>query len=134
VLEYAGLAPALRSHCDEVGRLTGLSCRVDFEDEALVLPPEVALGAYRVAQEALRNVVRHAAAAEARVAVTHHDGELRLTVRDDGAGFAAGWWGRPPGLGLVSMEERVRLLGGTLRVRSRPGAGTEVVACIPLGD
>lgn len=132
VLEYAGLAPALRSHCEEVQRLTGVACRLDLSGEIGPLAPEVALGTFRVAQEALRNVISHAGATVAHVSVSVTPRGLRLRVRDDGAGFDPSTAWESPGLGLVSMRERAGLLGGTLRVRSRPGAGTVVEARIPL--
>ncbi|MBL7488779.1 sensor histidine kinase [Frankia sp. AgB1.9] len=85
--------------------------------------------AYRVVQEALTNVTRHAAATRAWVEIEHRHGELVVTVRDDGGGQAAG---SGPGLGLTGMRERAELLGGTLAAGSRPDGGFEVVAVFPV--
>lgn len=95
------------------------------------MPADVSLVLYRVAQEALRNVVRHAGVRTARLALARGRGEARLAVVEAGAGFEPG---ATRGLGLVSMEERVRLLGGRLRVASAPGKGTEIEAVVPLSQ
>ena len=105
---------------------------VDGVPEHERLAPEVATVVYRVVQEALTNVVRHAGASSASVAVTVSSGRLRAVVEDDGVGFDAT---RPADsyLGLQGMEERAELVGGTVRVMSAPGSGTTVVLEVPLG-
>jgi signal transduction histidine kinase len=90
------------------------------------LDPDIALTLYRVAQEALRNVVQHADTHQASLWLTSDDGTVTLTVRDEGAGFDPDASSPSAGLGLVSIRERVRLVGGEVAVASRPGAGTEV--------
>jgi signal transduction histidine kinase len=88
------------------------------------------LSAYRIAQEALTNVIKHASGACAQVTVAHDPGQLVITVADDGPG-PAGPTGQPGGLGLTGMRERAALLGGSLTAGSRPGRGFEVVARLP---
>jgi signal transduction histidine kinase len=84
-----------------------------------------------VAQEALNNVIRHAGARAASVALRQRDGGLLLGVRDDGVGFDPGSARKGRSLGLASMRERVRLVNGTLDIESAPGQGTTIVAWVP---
>jgi PAS domain S-box-containing protein len=131
VLEHAGLVPALRSLCQEYGRLEGVEAELDSEGMDTELPEEVAGALYRIAQEGLRNVVRHAGVREVRVTLARVDGAAELGVVDAGQGFDPAAVAAD-GLGLASMAERARLLGGVFEVRSAPGAGTELRARIPL--
>lgn len=131
VLEFAGLAAALRSHCAETVAGTGVAVHLEVGPRAGRVPRDTALAAYRIVQEALRNVARHAHAENAWVAVSRTGGELRVRVRDDGRGMNADL-PVAEGLGLVSMRERARLVGGTLRVSSPPRGGTCVEARLPL--
>jgi signal transduction histidine kinase len=132
MLDDLGLVDALRAECDRTGR--GQELRIDFTAEEVPagLPGELALCLYRIAQEALRNVVRHARAAVVRVELVRKDGGLRLTVADDGAGFDVNVRRDRLGLGHASMRERVRPVGGNLSISSAPGAGTTIVAWVPL--
>ncbi|RZA37306.1 MAG: hypothetical protein EOP92_00890 [Lysobacteraceae bacterium] len=133
VLRYTGLVPALKALC-ETGRAryrTSVSCDLP---ERLDLPEEHALCLYRVAQEALGNVERHAHARHATISVEVSPDRVVLCIADDGSGWdqdlvAARARG---GLGVVSMEERTRLLGGTLQVRPRTHGGSMVIASLPL--
>jgi PAS domain S-box-containing protein len=128
-LETDGLPQALRTHAAAVAGRTGLSVVVDSApDERLSLDIEEAL--YRIAQEALHNVVKHAGAAEAQIRLERVGSEVQLTVADDGAGFdpsvASG-----NTLGLIGMRQRAARLGGRVEVVSRPGHGTRVTVTIP---
>ena len=131
VLEELGLAEALRTECERIGR----SGQVDLSAEIDPLPAAVgkdaALCLFRVAQEALSNVVHHAGARTASVALRPRDGGLLLTVRDDGIGFNLESPGKGRSLGLASMHERVQLVGGTLDIESASGRGTAIVAWVP---
>ena len=131
-LERRGLAEALRDHCGEIGERHGL--RVGFTVDAGEdpFPPDVALGLYRIAQEALANTVRHADATTAEVTLQASAGSARLTVADDGAGFDPEEARRAGGVGLASIEERAQLLGGRCRIASAPGAGTRIEVTVPL--
>jgi PAS domain S-box-containing protein len=130
VLEHAGLVPALRSVCEEFGRLEGVRTEFRVENVEGPYPPGLALAVYRVAQEALRNVARHSGALAARVTLAGVDGGLELVIADRGAGFDPAAVG-PQGLGLVSMAERVHLEGGDFEVVSAPGTGTTLRARFP---
>jgi len=118
-LDDAGLVAAMRRHADTVA--PGVSVELDVVT-ALPLPPEVETAAYRIAQEALTNVVRHAHAGRARVALATEDGALRIEVADDGHGFMTGQSPQSPGVGLASMRHRADTLGGTLDVRTGAAA------------
>ena len=125
-LERDGLCGALRKHVDLLRRQPGPAIQLELEDEVAPEPlrdREI----LRVAQEALHNSLRHARAANVAVRLRREDGSLLLEVADDGVGFdpdAAGL--RATHLGLTSMEERARRLGGRLEILSAPGAGTTV--------
>jgi signal transduction histidine kinase len=97
------------------------------------IPSDVALCIYRVTQEALRNIARHSGARSAEVTLTGSGAALELRVADQGRGFDRKHSEAPRGLGLAAMEERVRLLRGSFDLKTRPGAGTELMAQIPLG-
>ena len=135
VLERRGLAEALRDHCAEVVRRHGLPVRLSLhgaDDPAPPLPMDIALGLYRIVQEALANTVRHAGARSAHVTLRIAAREAHLAVSDDGAGFDPEAARRSGGLGLASVEERAALLGGRCRIASAPGAGTEIEVTVPL--
>ena len=111
-------------------RRSGLAVRVDRDEELGSLPPGIDLSTYRIAQEALTNVVRHAGASRAEVAVRRDGDALELTVLDDGAGAATEPAGG--GQGIVGMRERVAMLGGTFEAGPLAGGGYRVRARLPL--
>jgi signal transduction histidine kinase len=131
VIEDLGLVAALRVECDRVARNEPVS--VDFEcaDLPKKVDPGKAICLFRVAQEALRNVVRHARARHVSVSLQETEGGITLSVRDDGKGLGEAGDARRASLGLVSMRERVRLVGGKLDIVSRPNQGTTVLAWVP---
>jgi signal transduction histidine kinase len=131
MLDDLGLVPALEWQAREVFKRTGLRVQVTADENASELPDEHKTCIYRVVQEALHNCARHAAAHNVSVEVREQPSQIVLTVEDDGRGFDAR---RVRGLGLVGMEERVHHLGGTLRVKSRPGAGTTIAVVLPLAS
>jgi signal transduction histidine kinase len=113
----------------EQARLAGLDAELEVKGEPRTLPPGMDLSAYRIVQEALTNVVRHAGPSRARVLVRYSDGDVRLEIRDDGHGPRPG---NGAGHGLIGMRERVNLFGGDLDAGPRPGGGFEVAARLPL--
>ncbi len=131
-IERDGLELALRTHVAALEGRVGLPIvlDVDLHDR---LPLEVEETLYRIAQEALHNVVKHASARQVRVRVSRTPGEARLTIEDDGRGFDPA--SVPEGhLGLTGMQARAERLGGRFSVRSRPGSGTAVRVQVPIGD
>ncbi|HTA58458.1 MAG TPA: PAS domain S-box protein [Candidatus Baltobacteraceae bacterium] len=130
-VELLGLAPALNNFCREFANRN--SMRIQFTSACLTckVPEEASLCLFRVAQEAIRNVHKHSGCREALVELDEISGSLRLRISDRGAGFDPVLAEATQGLGLLSMEERLRSMGGELFVHSRPGGGTCIEACIP---
>ena len=138
ILDDFGLDSALSRHINKVSERTGLPIDYEFIGPKATnsrLPTEVEVVLYRVTQEALNNVVRHASATRVSVVVLCHPDSVVLMVEDDGKGFDPEGPVRPgaqSGLGLTGMRERVGLLKGELVIESAPGNGTSVKATIPL--
>lgn len=130
-LDDLGVVAAIERYISNIQR-TGLSCTLEVEGEVPNLTPEVRLGIYRIVQEALHNVVRHAGADEATVRLEVLLDLLRVTIRDNGAGFDPERAVRPTSLGLLSMRERAAAIGGSFQIISTPGLGTSVVIERPL--
>ncbi|MBI2954544.1 MAG: HAMP domain-containing protein [Chloroflexi bacterium] len=135
VLDDLGLGPAVRWFAEQ--HLEGVSVEVDVETDQphRRLPPVVETEVYRILQEAITNVARHARASRLRVCLRHDDSRLVAIAEDDGIGFDAGQVGQLPphrGLGLLGMLERASILGGTLNVESSPGTGTRLTLDIPI--
>jgi PAS domain S-box-containing protein len=131
LLDHFGLAVALREYCAEFTRREAIPIHYVHRGISARLPIQVAVALYRVAEEALANVARHAHANQARLTLSRASTGLRLTIRDNGAGFNPGAVGPGAGLGILAMRERLRDVKGSLSIRSRPGGGTEVVALAP---
>jgi signal transduction histidine kinase len=131
VLQYSGLEPALRSYCEEFGALTGLEIALEIEGSFEHVAPDAALCLFRVTQEALRNVAKHAKVSKASVALRRADRVLQLRVTDGGVGMEAGAARSKVGLGLLNIQERTRLVGGKAEIRSGPGEGTSVIVEVP---
>ncbi len=134
ILDHLGLAIALQSHVEEFGKREGIEAFFTQRDLPETLPQPISTCLYRVAQEALRNVAKHAKASRVAVRLARWGDVLRLSIFDSGVGFSPPKGKELQGLGFVSMHERVRLVGGTLSVRSRPGRGTSLFIKVPLSD
>lgn len=132
VIDDLGLAEALRSECAAFSRREGIKISYRSDGAPAGVPSDVALCVYRVAQEALRNLAKHAAVSAGQVVLTSEDGVLVLRVSDAGVGFDPGTVRSEPGLGLASMLERVRLVRASLTITSAPGRGTTVEVRAPL--
>jgi signal transduction histidine kinase len=133
-LEHVGLAEALKARCEELTLQSSVVARVEVAEGWSEVPYDIAVCLYRVAQESLRNVTRHADATTARISLARQDGQVVMRVADDGRGFDANAAAGRRGLGLVSMDERVRMLGGSFQVQAAQNAGTVVVATLPIGE
>lgn len=139
VLDDLGLAPALTWLADDLERRSDVKTTTAVDQPAQRLDTSVELALFRIAQEALRNVERHAGATRVALTLTLRDATAVLEVRDDGVGFDVpedlGSLARMGRLGTVGMQERAQLVGGRLEVRSRPEGGTTVVVTVPAaGD
>ena len=131
-LESLGLVAGIRTFCDEFTVIEQVQVEFTYENVPRDIPRGAALCLFRVVQEALRNVKRHSGAEKANVRITRSDGSLHLKVSDNGKGFDVG---SPPvgsGIGIWSMQERLRLLGGRLQVRSHRMQGTRIDAWLPF--
>jgi PAS domain S-box-containing protein len=133
LLDEYGLTAALGWHAQEFSRRTGIQVSVDGEAAEAVrgLRVEAALALFRIAQEALNNVLKHARAAAVRVEVALGASDVVLSVQDDGTGFEASQLPRGR-LGMTTMRERAEAAGGRLEIDSAPGRGTRVIATVPL--
>ena len=132
ILQYAGLAAALRSYCREFRREQGLAVVCSAKDELGTIPDDIALCLYRVTQEALKNAGRHAKADHVWVSLERTGPDLALTIRDDGRGFDLEEARGGGGLGLLSIDERVRLAGGRLIIDTGPHRGATIHVLVPL--
>ena len=130
-LDDFGLVPALERLTMSLAESTGIAVDLEAVLPGERLPPEVETALYRIVQEALTNIVKHARASRVSVVVTRRSGSVTAVIEDDGLGFDPGS-ARADGLGLVGMRERVALLGGRLSMESTPGAGTTCIAEVPL--
>jgi signal transduction histidine kinase len=130
-LDDFGLVPALERLGEAFGEQTGITVDVQANLDSARLPAEVETALYRIVQEALTNVAKHSGASHVSVVVTKREGLVTAVVEDDGKGFGADG-GADEGLGLVGMKERVGLLDGRLAIESTEGAGTTVVAEVPV--
>jgi signal transduction histidine kinase len=133
VLDDFGLEHALRSHVELVARQTGLPIAVETTGDFTGLPAETATHLYRILQESLTNVVRHAGASEVAVHATRDATAVTLRVDDDGRGVQDGR-ATAPGLGLTSMRERAALMGGTFTIGEGPLGGTRVSVRVPVAS
>jgi two-component system sensor histidine kinase UhpB len=128
-LDDHGLLPALATHVRRFASQTGIEADLRTRGQAADLTPDQEIAIYRVAQEALANIARHAEASRVEVDLDTLGPALELRVRDDGRGFDSN--GQRRGLGLDGMAERARLVGGELAIDSLPGSGTELVMRVP---
>jgi signal transduction histidine kinase len=132
ILDDLGLSAAIRSECLAFSKQYGMATEFTSDRVPRQIPEDVALCLYRVAQESLRNIGRHAGVSEVSVRLNVLPGELALAIDDAGQGFDAEGIKGKRGLGLVSMEERLRIVGGALSIRSQQGRGTHIEARVPI--
>ena len=125
------MAVALRSYCREFARTHGFPVNFRAEGDLESVPADVGLCLYRVVQEALGNVAKHAAASEAHVTVERAGPDVVLAITDDGSGFDQTAARSRRGLGLLSLDERARLVGGRLTIDTEPQRGTELRIVVP---
>ncbi len=135
VMDDYGLLAAIEQYAKQLAGRTGLDIEVRGDEESGHLPAQVENAMFRIVQEALTNVVKHAKATQVVVRVSHESGQLHLSVEDDGAGYDTAAWDvtkKDHGWGLITMSERALAVGGTCRVESRPGMGTHVIVGVPV--
>ena len=130
-LDVLGLVKGMRGWCKEFGNQQKLE--IDFKsDNVPSVPQQISLCLFRVLQEALHNAAKHSGVKRIEVQLAKKPSEIHLTVRDSGRGFEMGAAGQSKGLGLTSMKERVRLVGGTITIESKPMGGATIHVRVPL--
>ena len=130
-LDHLALVPTLRTHCADFARQHGLDVRFTADVALAPLSRDTAVSLYRIVQEGLRNIANHAGVHHASVALTQTPDLVELTIADRGRGFDPNGAAARRGLGLLSMEERARLVGGTFTITSSPASGTTLHVQVP---
>jgi signal transduction histidine kinase len=134
LLEHLGLVSALRSYCSEFEQCRRLDVLFVCEGSADQMPFQIAVCLYRIVQEALCNAAKHSNAREVVVSLFLSKEETRLSIVDDGRGFDVIQPGQNSGLGLISMEERAKIVGGRFSIDSHMGAGTRIEVVVPAKE
>lgn len=132
-LEYVGLESAMRGFCNEFAKQHMVEVKFTARTIPSSLSHEISLCLFRVMQEALHNAMKHSGVQHFEVKAEGSTKEIHLTIRDAGMGFDPELARNNQGLGLISMTERVNLVGGTLSITSKPGTGTEITIHVPVG-
>jgi signal transduction histidine kinase len=133
-LRYLGIGPALKELLEGFRKSSGIRTDVTVPADMPRLPDDIELCIFRITQECLQNVAKHAGADKARIVLEHTPTQIRLTVADSGHGFIRSAAIRKGGLGLLSMEERALSVRGRLDIITSPGDGTEVRLTIPVPE
>ena len=131
ILDYLGLVPAVRSHCAEIAKQYQIQIEV-HQNVPRTLSPDTALCLFRIVQEGLRNVIKHSRASRVDILLEGDVQTVSLTISDNGVGFELSSSRASGGIGLISMRERARMLGGTFDVLSRPAQGTQIAVSVPI--
>jgi signal transduction histidine kinase len=131
-LHMLGLSAAIKSLCEEISDHRDLKIRFQHKGFPAALAPDISLCLFRIAQEALHNIVKHSGAREAKLVLTRNSEAVRFRVLDRGCGFDVEAAKMKKRLGLLSMRERLRLVGGEFSIRSRRSEGTQIDVLIPL--
>ncbi len=132
ILDDLGLADAVASECAMFRKRDGIVVNYRVENISREVPPNIAVCLYRIVQEALRNISRHAGATEVAISLVGENQAIRLSIKDNGKGFDPGQKTSQVGLGLDSMKERAYLIGGDFSAKSQPGQGTVIEVLAPL--
>jgi signal transduction histidine kinase len=127
-----GLAAAIEWQAQEFQARTGIPCEVRLEHQDIALDDGRSTAVFRILQESLTNVARHAEASRVRIILEKTDGLLKLEVADDGKGVVVDQVNKAKSFGLLGIKERTAILGGTLDIRSAPGEGTALSVSVPV--
>jgi PAS domain S-box-containing protein len=131
MLDDLGLVPSLEWLVENFSQRTGILCRLEISERDLALPKAHATAIFRIVQESLTNVAKHANAAHAAIAIVDDDEALVVRIEDDGVGFATDAPRKPNSFGLFGLRERASLMGGEATIESAPGKGTKVIVRVP---
>jgi signal transduction histidine kinase len=133
-LEHLGIDVAAKNFCREFGERQRVEISFQSHDMPAAVPTDLSLPLFRVLQEALRNATKHSGVKNFEVKLWGSPEDVQLTVSDRGVGFDSDAAMKSTGLGLTSMQERLRLVGGELSINSRPNCGTTIHACVRLNS
>jgi signal transduction histidine kinase len=132
ILDTVGLSAALEWHIGEFKKRTGINTTLKQTDELPTIDSAVTTGVYRIVQEALTNIARHSEATSAEVSIQHKDDKLLVEINDNGKGLSDEQIAHPDSLGIMSMQERARIIDGKVSFSSNNGKGTRVSLTTPL--
>jgi len=132
ILDDLGLIAAIEWQSQEFGRRSGISTDFSSTMYEFKYASAIAIGLFRICQESLTNVARHAAASKIRISLEEENENIQLTIRDNGEGFDTGKTGGKKTLGLLGMKERTLMMGGEFRIESLPGKGTTLIVTVPI--
>lgn len=132
VLDHLGLKEATEWQAQEFQTRSGIECRFSVADEALLLDRDRSTAVFRVLQEALTNVARHAQATRVDIQLLEQDRQVVLQVHDNGKGISNAALANPASFGILGMRERALVFGGNVDLHSEQGKGTDVIAYIPM--
>lgn len=131
ILDVLGICDALKWHTDEFIKRTGIDCQLTWSPENIQLDPDRSTAFFRIYQEALTNVARHANASKVAIFFKQDQNLFKLEIKDNGKGIEEGQFSNPKSLGLIGINERSLLLGGTVQIQGSPEEGTTITVCIP---
>ena len=134
LLDQAGLPNAVQTYCEQFSDASGIPISCEADENARVVSRGVALGLFRIVQEALGNAVKHAHASRISVRVTRSGDSVSLVVSDDGVGFDRSRLSTERGLGLITMQDRATQLAGHFECETAPGAGTAIRVVMPTAS
>jgi signal transduction histidine kinase len=132
ILDTVGLAAAVEWHTREFTKRTSIEIKLEQTDKLPSLDDAMTTGVYRIIQEALTNVARHSEASRVEVTMRLNNGDLQVEIADNGKGIDQAMIVHPESLGIMSMQERARILGGKIVITSNPGKGTCIVLSAPI--
>jgi len=134
VLDHLGLSEAIKWQVDKFHRRTGIKCGIRIDPENIMLDQDSSLTIFRIFQEALTNIIRHADAKEVTIALKDSDAFLEMEIADNGIGIQAHQVSSPESIGLIGIRERARILGGRVTIFGSTGQGTTVKVFIPINE
>src|SRR3989338_8406099 len=133
-LDYFGIVAAIEIEAKEFTKRTNIPCKIIKSDNDIELPGEQSIALFRVFQETLNNIIKHAAARQVQIEILKTGKCVDLIVSDDGKGFDEMARNKAHSFGLRGIQERVKHLGGDVRITSEPGEGTQIAVCVPLDN
>ncbi len=131
-LDDFGIITAIEIEAQEFSARSGVSCTIIKSEEAIDLPEAATISLFRIFQETLNNIMKHAQAKNVQIEIVKGEDHLELVILDDGVGFTEEARNKPRSFGLRGIHERVAHLGGTVKIASKPNGGTQIAICIPL--